>query len=171
MKPEGANALCSPGGKVRGCWRQHWRGPTAMTLWRMKQRHTAILGDLPGQLDQVLSEIRLNFSHVVSQHILFIVRASFESGFRALAVETPFLLALKWYEFKNCFPLLKKENIFKSQMKQSFTTLVIRARLFMVSSDKLPRAPTRWQNWAGSTRVSKIFIRNSLPSGRATQDH
>ena len=78
----------------------------AMTLRRMEQRHAAILGDLPGKLDQVLPETRLNFSHVVSQHILFIVRASFEFGFRALAVETPFLLALKWYEFKDCFPLL-----------------------------------------------------------------
>ena len=45
----------------------------AMTLWKMEQRHAAILGDLPGQLDQVLPETRLNFSHVVSQHILFIV--------------------------------------------------------------------------------------------------
>ena len=43
----------------------------AMTLRKMEQRHAAILGDLPGQLDQVLPETRLNFSHVVSQHILF----------------------------------------------------------------------------------------------------
>lgn len=89
-------------------------GPTAMTLRRMKQRHTTILGDFPGQLDQVLPETRLNFSLVVSQNILFTVRASFEFGFRALAVETPFLLALKWYEFKDYFPLLQRENIFKS---------------------------------------------------------
>ena len=114
MKPGGANALCSPGGESWGLLEAALGGPTAMTLRKMEQRHAAILGDLPGQLDQVLPETRLNFSHVVSQHILFIVRASFEFGFRALAVETPFLLALKWYEFKDCFPLLKKENIFKS---------------------------------------------------------
>lgn len=97
-KPGGANAFCCPEGRV---WRTHWGSPMATTLKRIEQDALTILGDLPGQRDQVSPETRLNFSHFVSQQI--IVQTSREFSFMSLTVETPLLLALKWYELKTAF--------------------------------------------------------------------
>lgn len=107
MKPGGAGALHDPEGGIGSCRRQHGGEPVARTP-------TGVGGGGEGaETSQAagpsLPERRLHF-FPFCKSTNSIVQASLEFSFMSLAVETPFLSALKWYEFKTVFLFLKRKR-------------------------------------------------------------